>query len=70
MERLDETMNAIYTATSMLNFLGGGLSKEEVARLPFVEVLELILRNGGTISFNISKDKFNNPVIYKYEYKL
>jgi len=61
MEKLNQTKFCIHQVTGLLNFLGGSFDVEKVNRMPFGDVIDSLLRNGGEITINISEGKRANP---------
>jgi hypothetical protein len=52
MENLSETEHLIHTTAGLLNFLGGKIESEDLRRMPFEKVSELLLRNGAKLQLS------------------
>lgn len=47
----------IHKTTGLLNFLGGDFKRKKLDSMPFGEVVNCIIRNGGEITIGIKNEK-------------
>lgn len=47
----------IHRTAGLLNFLGGNFTKEKLCNMPFSEVVNCVIRNGGEITIGIKNEK-------------
>jgi hypothetical protein len=53
LKKLQETDYLIHCLTGGLNFFGGDFTIEKVSEMPFGEIVDTFLRNGGAINIGI-----------------
>jgi hypothetical protein len=70
MNKLDETDYVCHKVAGLFNFLGGSFSTEKVKGMTFEEVIDTLLRNGGSVTFNIATKKYLSVHLHmKYKNK-
>ena len=62
MKKLDETLAVINKVEGVIKFLGGNY--KEIAEIPFGDIVDTIIRNGGSISINITNQTYKNPKVF------
>lgn len=53
--RLYETGFLVCKTSFLIKFSGGSISKEELEKMPFVDVVDILLRNGIDIDVSVKK---------------
>jgi hypothetical protein len=56
-------MAAIHCVEGLIKYLGG--HGNFIVDTPFGLILDAIIRNGGSVTFNVTKQKHNNPVTFQ-----